>query len=144
MAAELLEERGDLPQALTWFNMAVTRLSDDEMAERDDELGFLCYANNIIAGRRRIRQALGLPSDDLDTSVESLSQRADEFVRTSTPSKPPREMRVLFWPRPEIPHAHETWPQLVEPSTPTPSSPSERKPTANWLNPASPASPWCH
>ncbi|MCX4093795.1 SEC-C metal-binding domain-containing protein [Nocardia sp. alder85J] len=114
MAAELLEERGDLQQALTWFNIATSRLSDDEMAERDTELGFLSYASHVLAGRRRVRRALELPPDDLDDSVASLADRADEFTRTAIPPKPPREMRVLFWPRPEIPSAHQTWPQLVE------------------------------
>ncbi|MFD6393597.1 hypothetical protein [Nocardia sp. NPDC060259] len=69
---------------MTWFNIATSRLSDDEMAERDTELGFLCYANHIIAGRRRVRRALELPPDDLDDSVASLAEAADEFTRGFT------------------------------------------------------------
>ncbi|WP_156426227.1 SEC-C domain-containing protein [Nocardia jinanensis] len=114
LAAELLEERGDDQQALTWFNIAVSRLTDQEMAERETEFGYLSYADNIISGRRRVREALGLPADELDGSVSSAADRAAELARALTPPIPPREMRILFWPRAEIPRAHETWPQLVE------------------------------
>ncbi len=114
LAAELLEERGDLEQALTWFNIAVSRLTEQEMAARDTELGLLSYANNVLAGRRRVRRTLALPADELDDSVSGLAERADEFVRAAAPPPPPREVRVLFWLRDEITRAHETWPHLVE------------------------------
>jgi hypothetical protein len=106
LAGELLEERGDHPQALTWFNMAVSRLTDQEMSERDTELGFLSYANNILGGRRRIRQALGMPTDELDDSVSSVTEHGEELTRALTPPTPPREMRVLFWPRNEMPRTN--------------------------------------
>jgi tetratricopeptide (TPR) repeat protein len=114
LAAELLEDRGEYQQALTWFNMAVARLTEQEMADRDTEFGFLSYANNVVAGRRRVRHALGMPPDELDESVKALSEQAKDLARALTPPAPPREVRVLFWPRNEIPRAHEAWPQLVE------------------------------
>ncbi|MCE7006417.1 SEC-C domain-containing protein [Kibdelosporangium philippinense] len=113
LAAELLEDRGQHQQALTWFNMAVARLTEQEMADRDTEFGFLSYANNIVAGRRRVRHALGIPPDELDESVQALSEQAEDLARALTPPAP-REVRVLFWPRNEIPRAHEAWPRLVE------------------------------
>ena len=113
MAAELLEERGAVEQALTWFNIAASRLSDQEMADHGAELGALSYANHILAGRQRVRQALGLPADELDDSVQSAAERADEVFSAATPSRRPRQARVLFWPRGEFPRAQAIWPQLV-------------------------------
>jgi hypothetical protein len=110
MAAELMEERGDLQEALRWFNIAVSRLSDQQMAER----GFLSFADNIIGGRRRIRGALGLPPDSLDESMQAHDRQAEDFIRELTPPKSPAETQVLFWPRAEIPRARETWPGLIE------------------------------
>ncbi|SDF60835.1 SEC-C motif-containing protein [Lentzea fradiae] len=114
LAAELLEERGELQQALTWFNMAIARLTDEEMAQRNGEFGFLTYADNIVVGRRRVRHALGVPPDELDESVGAPAAQAENLDRALIPQAPPREARVLFWPRDEIPRAHETWPQLVQ------------------------------
>lgn len=114
LAAELLEERGALDEALTWFNMAVSRLTEEELAQREGEFGFVSYANNVLAGRRRVRRALAMPPDELDESVESLEDHAEEFARALTPPASPQEARVLFWPRDEIARAHDTWPQVVQ------------------------------
>ena len=118
LAGELLEARGDLQQALVWFTMAATRLTEQQMRQID-ELGVLSYANGILAGRRRVRQALGMPADDLDESVvdfdESPFADIEQISQSLAGGRPaPREVRVLFWPRPEVPRAHERWPQLVE------------------------------
>ena len=83
------------------------------MADREADFGAFSYANGIVAGRRRVRQALGIPNDGLDASDESISRRADEFLRTAMPDPRPRRVRVLFWPREEIPRANQTWPELV-------------------------------
>ncbi len=80
-AAELLEERGEQHDALTWFDLAVARLSEQELAERDH--GSLSYANQVLVGRRRVRQALGLPPDELDDSLSGPGPRrhaADNVV----------------------------------------------------------------
>ncbi|XVS65911.1 tetratricopeptide repeat protein [Actinosynnema sp. CA-299493] len=114
LAAELLEARGALEEALTWFTMAASRLTEEELAQRDGEFGFVSHANNLLVGRRRVRQALAMPPDELDESVESLEEHAEEFARALTPPAAPKEVRVLFWPRDEIAHAHATWPQLVQ------------------------------
>ncbi|MEU4444565.1 tetratricopeptide repeat protein [Actinosynnema sp. NPDC050801] len=114
LAAELLEGRGALDEALTWFTMAVSRLTQEEMAQREGEFGFASYANNVLAGRRRVRQALAMPPDELDESVKSLADRAEDFATALTPRATPQEVRVLFWPRGEIARAHDTWPQVVQ------------------------------
>ncbi|GLY70904.1 tetratricopeptide repeat protein [Amycolatopsis taiwanensis] len=120
LAAELVESRDDLDEALTWFNMAVARLTEQEMAQQRGEFGAFSYANNILAGRRRVRSALGLPADELDESVATPAQRPvfndpEEISDALTgPGPTPREIRVLFWPRDELRRAHETWPQVVQ------------------------------
>ena len=55
-----------------------------------------------------------MPPDKLDESVKALSEQAEDLARALTPPAPAREVRVLFWPRNEIPRAHQAWPQLVE------------------------------
>ncbi|WP_054814778.1 SEC-C metal-binding domain-containing protein [Nocardia arizonensis] len=115
MAAELLEERGDHQQALTWFNMAVSRLTDEDMAETGTEFGFLSYANNVLAGRRRIRRALGMPPDQLDETAQSLAEQIGDIAHASTsPLTAPRHARILFWPRDQFSNAHQNWPGLIE------------------------------
>lgn len=120
LAAELAEARNDLDEALTWFNMAVARLTEQELAQQRGESGVFSYANNILAGRRRVRSALGLPADELDESVVDPPQRPvfhdpDEISGAMTgPGPAPREIRVLFWPRDELGRAHEAWPQMVQ------------------------------
>jgi tetratricopeptide (TPR) repeat protein len=110
LAGELMEERGDLQEALTWFNMAVARLEDEEMAD----LGPMTYAGSVVGGRRRVRTALELPPDELDESVHDHREQIEDLFEALTPPTPRGETRVLFWPRAEIPVAHETWPVLVE------------------------------
>lgn len=122
MVAELLEHRGELEAALTWFTAAVSRLSDEEMATHR----WFSYADCLLAGRRRVRRALGQPPDGLDDSVAEMSPYTTDLdgvlaIDTEQESGPlawgtrlPREVRILFWPRDEIPRAHQRWPQLVQ------------------------------
>ncbi|HEX5401629.1 MAG TPA: SEC-C domain-containing protein [Pseudonocardiaceae bacterium] len=118
LAAELVEDRGDLNEALIWFTMAASRLTEQEMAQVE-ELGLLSYAHSILAGRRRVRRALGMPDDELDALVvDGDGPFFDDLDRlTESAAAGPREVRILFWPRPEIPRAHERWPQLLERAT---------------------------
>lgn len=120
LAAELLESRDDLDEALTWVNMAVSRLTEQELAEQRGEFGAFSYANAVLAGRRRIRTELGLPADELDEAVATPAERPvfndpDEVSdRLAGVGPAPQEVRVLFWPRDELRHAYETWPQMVQ------------------------------
>ena len=81
LAAELLEERGELQQALTWFNMAVSRLTEEEMTQRDTKVGLFSRAADLLAGRRRALQALGLPSDEWDHSAQAHTEHAEEHLK---------------------------------------------------------------
>jgi tetratricopeptide (TPR) repeat protein len=69
--AMLLDHRGELEEALTWYELALARLEDDD--ER--------ATSYISVGRRRVRRKLGLPEDDLDAAVEHLERQMDDFVR---------------------------------------------------------------
>jgi hypothetical protein len=78
----------------------------------------LSYANGVLTGRRRVRQALAIPPDDLDRSARSLGDvpfgDEAELIDDLADHPPPREVRVLFWPRVEVVRAHDRWPQLVQ------------------------------
>jgi len=118
LAAELLEDRGEYQHALTWINMAVSRLTDQEMSDRHHEFAALSYANHVLARRRSIRQTMSLPADELDESVRPphAAPFHDEDDLLDDPAGPasPREVQVLFWPRTELAHAHQLWPGLIE------------------------------
>lgn len=120
MAAELLEEFGHLDDALSWFNVATTRLGDDELAQVGADGALFSYAGHVLIGRRRVREALGLPEDALDaatpvpprlggphpfpTATELLDDLADSPV-------PGVVMRSLFWQRAEVPQVCARWPE---------------------------------
>lgn len=69
-AADLMRKRGEFAEALTWFDLAVARLDPDERAR-----------SYLTVGRLQVRRRLGLPPDDLDTSVAHLDRHLDEVVR---------------------------------------------------------------
>lgn len=74
------------------------------------------WANNVLATRRRIRRELTQPSDELDDAVHDHDAAFDRLLSAphGHPTRAAREARVLFWPRTEIPRAHQQWPHLVE------------------------------
>ncbi|QUH05569.1 tetratricopeptide repeat protein [Saccharopolyspora erythraea] len=119
LAAELLEERADHQNSLTWFNMAVSRLSEQEMADLDHEFAAFSHAGSVLVGRRRVREALGIPPDELDESAPPVGPDPFDDIDAlidgpADDVRPPAEVRVLFWPRGEVARAHEIWPRLVE------------------------------
>ncbi|SNR25919.1 SEC-C domain-containing protein [Actinomadura mexicana] len=67
LIGELLESRGHLEEALTWFNVACRDLLADE-TQASDEISLFTLSR--LRGRQRVRRALGLPPDSLDSSVE--------------------------------------------------------------------------
>lgn len=138
LAAELFERHGDLAEALEWFTMATDRFGEQERAELTKKSGWASLPGMLIRARRRVREAMQLPPDDIDKSV--LSQDEIERLFTSlspageAPAAPqesagvlagvpaaPREhptvrlaeMRTLAWQRAELPAAAEHWPALL-------------------------------
>jgi tetratricopeptide (TPR) repeat protein len=69
-AALLMRRRGEFDQALVWFDLAIARMDDDEVAD-----------SYVTVGRRGVRRKLGLPPDDLDDSVAHLERHLDDVVR---------------------------------------------------------------
>lgn len=122
LAGELLEEREDYQEALTWFNMAVCRLDEAELASLTEPGGWLSYAATVVKGRRRVREALSIPADELDESVPEVPalpgsapfMSSDQIADALEDGSAPKELHVLFWPRSDVPVAHERWPQFVE------------------------------
>jgi tetratricopeptide (TPR) repeat protein len=121
LAGELLEERGDARGALDWFNMAVSRLDEQELAALRREFGWATYAATVVNGWRRVRETLGLPPDELDraapqppgrfglggfpTADDLLAAHEDRQIRA-------REVRTLFWQQPELHAATTRWPEV--------------------------------
>jgi hypothetical protein len=78
LVAEILEERGDLEEALTWFNIACRDLlADDGEIEEIDQPALMSRLE--LQGRLRVREALGLPPDPLDERTREVHE---QFVET--------------------------------------------------------------
>ncbi|MCP2248285.1 tetratricopeptide repeat protein [Lentzea aerocolonigenes] len=68
--AFLLEKRGELEEALVWYDLAIARVDPDDRAD-----------DVAAADRRGVRQKLGLPEDELDVEVEPLARRLEEALQ---------------------------------------------------------------
>jgi tetratricopeptide (TPR) repeat protein len=120
MAGELLEERGDLQEALAWFDLAVSLLSPEELTALGEPGGWLSAGAVIARGRHRIRRALGLPRDDLDSALPELPWRpepggfpsAAEVLDSAPERIPAGEVRTLFWQVEELREATRRWPDV--------------------------------
>ncbi len=64
--AENYELAGDFPQALRWYAMGLSRMERQAGADAADDWHWA----RLVIGRRRVRQALGYPPDDLDLTVD--------------------------------------------------------------------------
>jgi tetratricopeptide (TPR) repeat protein len=118
MAGELLEAHARTELALAWFDLAVSLLTAEERAAMRSAGASGMYAKMIVAGRRRVRRALGLPNDDLDDAVPSPRiPGLDGFVSPDEPLElpgraPTREVRSLFWQEREFDEAVRRWPAV--------------------------------
>jgi hypothetical protein len=120
MAGELLEERGELQEALAWFDLAVSLLSPDELAALGEPGGWLSPGAIIAGGRRRIRQAMALPHDELDSALPDPPHHllpgafpsADDLLDTAPDRIPAREIKTLFWQVEELREAAQRWPDV--------------------------------
>ena len=76
------------------------------------------YAKLIVAGRRRVRRALGLPNDELDEAVPPPRiPGVDAFLSTDEllqwPGRvPAQQVRSLFWQVREYDEAVQRWPAI--------------------------------
>jgi len=124
MAGELLEARARNELALVWFDLAVSLLTADERAAMRSAGASGMYAKMIVAGRRRVRRALGLPNDELDDAVPPPGiPGLDGFVSTDEllerPGRiPARQVRSLFWQVREFDEALRRWPAIFSANGP--------------------------
>ncbi|GGU36089.1 tetratricopeptide repeat protein [Lentzea flava] len=108
-AGELMRRRGEFEEALNWYDLAVAQEEPRGLADRP-----------LAMSRREVRQKLGLPEDDLDKAAEPAARRFEELVRQMRATLAAERSQkgieatiVAFWPRAEVPRAHEKWPELV-------------------------------
>jgi hypothetical protein len=124
MAGELLEARARTELALVWFDLAVSLLTAEERAAMRSAGVSGMYGKMIVAGRRRVRRALGLPNDELDDAVPPPWFPGDEgFVSTDEllelPGRiPARQVRSLFWQVREYSEAVRRWPAIFSANGP--------------------------
>jgi hypothetical protein len=120
IAAELLQQQGELAEALTWLTMATERFTEDELAVLGSDAGWASPPGMLVRSRRKIRAKSGLPPDETDLLVPdedeilallrqpfpSLDEAVDA-VRANGPAR--TEVRMLFWPRAEFQAARNRW-----------------------------------
>lgn len=109
LAAELLEERGDLEASLFFFSGAVGCLTAEQLSTGDGPP----WAQQLMAGRRRVRWALKIPLDDTDLLAEiGPAEMDDKSVDLPDLLATPRVVdgRLHFWARDQFKHALCLWP----------------------------------
>jgi hypothetical protein len=125
LAAELLEERGELAEALVWYTMATERFTTADMAILGADAGWASLPGMMVRSRRGVRSRMGLAPDDTDQLVPSEEEIQDLLPRRFQPHEEamdtvranrgaPTETRMLFWPRSEFEAARERWPTAAD------------------------------
>jgi tetratricopeptide (TPR) repeat protein len=120
LVADLLAERGDLPDALKWYDRAVARLTPETLDGLSDSDSWLQPSSIMLRNRRDVRRRLGLTPDAMDEMAPDaplgpLADFADIRDRAAT-SRPPREVRMLVFQRGERAEARRRWSDaFVEP-----------------------------
>lgn len=116
LAGELLADRGHTERALLWFNIALSRVDERELAQLTTRHGWLTDAALAITGRRRARAALGLPQDEWDRAAPAPPRSgspfptAAELLDSLNDDDRIPAVRTLFWPTGELAAAATRWP----------------------------------
>lgn len=100
-AGEVFEARGELAEALEWFDLAAARLVPAEMTAVWSSGGTASWM--LLHGRRRVRAAMGLAADELDALLEGepAAGRRPSMEMLAKNTSPDGRVRLLFWPRGE-------------------------------------------
>ncbi|GGM74881.1 preprotein translocase SecA [Longimycelium tulufanense] len=119
LAAEVLEETGELHAALRWVNAGLTRsygaLPDPDAEDVLDDLVLL----DLLVTRHQLRDALGQPPDDWDgvavLAQEELVARLHEVEALpgedeEVPMQPVGPVAVLYWPPEQLTEVLRRWP----------------------------------
>lgn len=82
LMGEFFEARGQLDEALSWYNISCRDFLTDPDQDSEPEIGFV---DTELDGRARVREALGLPPDELDRRVADkraeMATMLDRFAR---------------------------------------------------------------
>ncbi|GAA0926850.1 SEC-C domain-containing protein [Pseudonocardia zijingensis] len=121
VAAELLAGRGELTEALAWYDRLVARLGSEEIDAVRSSEGPPVYAAVSLRGRRHVREELGLPPDAMDEIVpvsplEAAGSPENLAARFGTGQAPPNEIRILSFRRADRAEATRRWPDMFEES----------------------------
>ncbi|TDO30003.1 SEC-C motif-containing protein [Kribbella sp. VKM Ac-2527] len=109
-AAELIEERGELATALAWYSLAAESLTSEDMTTSAGLFG----AERLVAGRRRVKWALGIPLSDFDLLGEMGDTEAEDRDAVALLSSPwVINGRILVWDRGEFDAARQRWPYQI-------------------------------
>jgi tetratricopeptide (TPR) repeat protein len=108
LAGEALETGGDLEAAHRWYTMALSRFTTDPPTELP-ELSRLSGSGQLALGRRRVREALGLPADDVDRAIPEPDELFDRLERHAASVDGPREMQVVMFLPEEYDKANLRW-----------------------------------
>ena len=115
LVAGLLEERREYVAAQRWFDIAISRLDEHELAAMGQG-EYQSLNAGLLLGRQRCRQVLGLPVDDLDRMAEAEERHRRDFVQTMQRSaaldRSPIPIRVLIWQQEQQCIAADHWPEL--------------------------------
>jgi hypothetical protein len=97
----MFEARGELPEALAWFDLGAERLVPEDMVALWSSGGTASWM--LLHGRRRVRAAMGLPVDELDALLdrEPAAGGRPPLEMLAKNTSPDGRVRVLFWPRGE-------------------------------------------
>lgn len=116
LVAELLAERGDLDEALRWYDRLVARLTPEEIEAVRGPHGWAQFTSITLRGRRQVRRRLGLPADAMDEIVpvaplERPVALEDLRDHLDAGRPPPRLVRALTFQRGERAEARRRWPE---------------------------------
>ncbi|PPK69808.1 hypothetical protein CLV40_103418 [Actinokineospora auranticolor] len=75
LVAEMAGDRGELPEALSWYDLALANLPEEDMAEMDGPNAGYCFANSLLNARNRVRRAMDRPLDDWDNMTIDFKDR---------------------------------------------------------------------
>ncbi|MFL6052563.1 MAG: SEC-C metal-binding domain-containing protein [Actinoallomurus sp.] len=106
LMAEFFEARGELQEALTWYNVACRDFLTDSVDETEPEIEFI---HTEVDGRARVRKALGLPPDALDRGIAGkraeFAKTIDRLARRGTSSPSPSTRLGSFFVRSDVKRA---------------------------------------
>ena len=116
MTGELLVERGELDEALRWFDRAVARLDPQRLEALRGPDGWMDISAVLVVRQRRdLRRRLALPADATDHLVPAPPTAGplsvEDVAGEVASGRVPRQVRMLVFQRAERAEARRRWPE---------------------------------